>query len=393
MTKQEIQIDRVRAYLAQLTPPARRHLLAEIERLQAHGEDVPAAGMILAELRAEFRATSGADYRQGNPTRYFYRPLEPLLVDRTPAQANAGQISRESLASIWEWISEVALRTMARDYLDEMKLLIAADNRQEAAKVAHAFQTKVAKSLEISLASAVNVERVRAELARYTSSAAIFDDLHKILCGLRARDALAEFARGLPEKIKKFEGETFRKVQDRLKAFTAANAEAMPFALTMIARHLKTPWQLIRLATRMADSKKAADIAATPYAIAVSMVLDHLDMRREALCHALKQGQVVIAREILVDIYDIEYALRVRIDQLDGCEWGLRLNSLMKAVATPVEAEIQSIGESLHHVLGSHALHSHDTLAGRLTYLAWKGRDALTDSVAYCRKLVNQHQA
>jgi hypothetical protein len=61
MTKQEIQIDRVRAYLAQLTPPARRHLLAEIERLQAHGEDVPGADLILAELRAELRATGGAN--------------------------------------------------------------------------------------------------------------------------------------------------------------------------------------------------------------------------------------------------------------------------------------------------------------------------------------------
>lgn len=388
MTKQEIQIDRVRAYLAQLAAPARRHLLAEIERLQAHGENVPGAELILAELRAEFRATGGANYRQGNPTRYFYQPLQLLLVDRTPEQANAGQISRESLASIWEWISETALPTMARDYTEEMKLLIAADNKVDAAKVAHAFQTKAAKSLEIALASAGNAERVRAELARYTSSVAIFDDLHKILLGLQARDALAEFAKGLPEKIKKFEGEALGKVQDRLKAFTALHAEAMPFALTIIAGRLTSPWQLIRLATKMADSKKASDIAATPYAIAVPMVLDHLDARREALCHALKQKHVVIAREILVDIYDTEYALRVRIDELDGSEWGLRLNRLMKAVATSVEAEIQSIGGSLHHVLGSNALRSHDSLTGRLTYLAWKGRDAVTDSVAFCKKLV-----
>ena len=354
---------------------------------------MPGAAAILAELRAEFRATSGAHYRQGNPTRYFYRPIEPLLVDRTSEQANVGQISRESLASIWEWISEIALRTLARDYGDEMKLLIAADNRHEAGKVAQTFQTKVAKSLDISLASAGNVERVRAELACLTSSAAIFDDLRKIVCALRARDALAEFAKGLPGKIEKFEGETFAGVQDRLAAFTATHAEAMPFALTIIAARLKAPWQLMRLATKDAASKKAADIAATPFAIAVPMVLDHLDARLEALCHALKQEHVVIARAILTDIYDIEYALRVRIDELDGSEWGHRLDILMKAVAAPVEAEIHTIGASLHHILGSQALHSHDTLAGRLTYLAWKGRDAVTDSVAYCRKLVSQHQA
>lgn len=389
MTKQEIQIDRVRAYLAQLPPPARRHLLAEIERLQAHGESIPGADMIVAELRAEFRATSGTHYSQGNPTRYFYQPLELLLVDRASERANAGQISRESLASLWEWISEVALPTLARDYTNEMKVLIAADNKREAEKVAHAFQTKVAKSLEISLASPGNVARVRTELARYTSSAAIFDDLQKILRGLRVRDALGKFVGELPTKIEKFEGDVFGKVQGQLNAFAAAHAEATPFALTVITRRLKAPWQLMRLATKIAGSKKAADVAATPYAIAVSMVLDHLDARREALCHALKQRHIVIARDILVDIYDIEHALRVRIDRLDECEWGLRLDSLMKAVATPVEAEINTIGGTLHHILGSRALRSHNTLAGRLTFLAWKGRDALTDSVAYCRKLVN----
>jgi hypothetical protein len=388
MTKQDIQTDRVRDYLAQLVAPARRHLLAEIERLQAHGQTVPGAGQILAELRAEFRATSGAHYRKGNPSRYFYQPLEPLFVDRTPGQANAGQISRESLASIWEWIGDVALTTMARDYTEEMKLLIAADNRRDATKVAHAFQTKVAKSLEIALASPGGAERVRAELALYTSSAAIFKDLHKILCGLRARDALAEFAGKLPAGIEKFEGECLRKVQEQLEAFTAGHVEAMPFALTIIAGRLKSRWELMRLATKLSASKKATDIAATRYAIAIPMVLDHLDSRREALRHALKQQHVVIARDILVDIYDTEYALRVRIDQLDGSEWGRRLNRLMKAVATLVEAEVHSIGEELHHILGSNSLHSHDTLAGRLTYFAWKGRDALTDSVAYCRKLV-----
>ena len=393
MTKQDIQIDRIRAYLAQLSVSARRHLLAEIERLQAHGENVPGAAVIMADLRTEFRATPGAHYRQGNPTRYFYRPIEPLLVDRTSEQANAGQVSRDSLASIWEWISEVALRTLARDYGDEMKVLIAANNRHEAEKVAQTFQTKVAKSLDISLASAANVERVRAELARYTSSAGIFDDLCKIVGSLRARDALAEFAKGLPDKIGKFEGKTLAGVQDRLRAFTAAHADAMPFALTMIAARLKSPWQLMRLATKDAESKKVADIAATPFAIAIPMVLDHLDARREALFHALKHEHVVIAKAILTDIYDIEYALRVRIDDLDGCEWGQRLDRLMKAVAAPVEAEVHTIGAPLRHILGSQALHSHDTLAGRLTYLAWKGRDAVTDSVAYCRKLVSQHQA
>jgi hypothetical protein len=29
-------------------------------------------------------------------------------------------------------------------------------------------------------------------------------------------------------------------------------------------------------------------------------------------------------------------------------------------------------------------------LAGRLTYLAWKGRDAISDGAAYCKRLIRQ---
>jgi len=120
------------------------------------------------------------------------------------------------------------------------------------------------------------------------------------------------------------------------------------------------------------------------------MVLDQLDDKRLALRSALKIKRIPIARDILIDIYDIEYALRVRIDLLDECEWGQRLDGLMEAVATIVKTEVHTIPEGVRHVLSSRALHSHDTLSGRLIYVAWKSRDALIDGATYCRKLVRR---
>jgi hypothetical protein len=390
MARDETPNERIQEYLRRLTPQARSRLLAEAERLQLCGGDMPGSDFILAELRAEFRNKGQTHDRAGNPSRYFFQPLEPLLVDRAAESANSGQISRGSLATIWQWINENLLPTMARDYADTMKRAVATNNLREAQQVAQSFQIKVTKYLESTLTSADGAEHARAGLSVYTSSPAIFDDLTKMLSVLRARDALAEFSKALPSKIDEFEDEQFAKVIDLLNAFTAKHAEAMPFALTTVAKHLKTPWQLIRLATKIADSKNAADIAATPYAIAVSMVLDQLDDKRLALRRALKSNRIPIARDILIDIYDIEYALRVRVDLLDESEWGQRLDGLMEAVAALVQAEVHTIPEGLRHVLGSRALHSHDTLTGRLTYVAWKGRDALADGAAYCRKLVSE---
>jgi hypothetical protein len=96
-----IQAGRVQEYLKKLTPTARGNLLTELERLEACGEEMPGSEEILATLRAEFRMDESTQARAGNASRYFFAPLEPLLIDGAPEHANSGRILRGSLAPIW----------------------------------------------------------------------------------------------------------------------------------------------------------------------------------------------------------------------------------------------------------------------------------------------------
>ena len=93
-----------------------------------------------------------------------------------------------------------------------------------------------------------------------------------------------------------------------LDSFKKSHPQALPFALTLVASRLTPFWQLVRLATKAAASKSAADVAATPYACVVHMVLDQLDDRRLALRIALRHNRVLIARDRPV---------------LGGMAWGL----------------------------------------------------------------------
>jgi hypothetical protein len=147
---------------------------------------------------------------------------------------------------------------------------------------------------------------------------------------------------------------------------------------------------LVRLATKSAASKSPADVAAAPYACVVPMVLDRLDDKRLALRIALRHNRVLVARDLLTEVYDTEYALKVRIDGIENCEWGIRLQQLMDAIAALVSAEVSRFPSNVGHILGSRRLRSHDTLGGKLTYLAWKGRDAMQDGAAAFRKLIGQ---
>jgi hypothetical protein len=385
-----ILADRIQEFLQRLTPLARSNLLTELERLEVCGEEIPGSAEILARLRAEFRKGGPTQARVENPSRHFFGPLKPLLVDGAPEHANSGRIQRGSLAAIWEWISRDLLPTMARDYVNEIGVSIAANNPREARQVAATFQTKVVKYLESTLRSADAPDQTRARLGIYTASHAAYDDLTKMLCVLRTRDGLAKFNDALPAKIDRFDDARVSKITHLLDVLGKDHPDAIPFALALVANRLKTQWQLIRLATKAASSKNAADVAATPYAITVSMVLDWLEDKKSALHVALKNERVAVARAILAEVYDTEYAFQVRIDLLDGSEWGERLRDLMTAIAALVESEVARFPENVGHVLGSRSLRSHQSLAGRLTYLAWKGRDVVSGGAAYCRKLIGQ---
>jgi hypothetical protein len=382
-----IQTGRIDSYLQQLTPQARSSLLIELERLEACGAEVPGAAPLLENLRAEFRKSKKTHHRVANPSRHFFNPLEPLLVDGAPEHENSGRILRGSLAAIWEWISHDLLPTMAGEYVALMRPLIAADNQPEIRKAAAAFQTKIVAYLDSALASPEGAARARRQLATRTTLSAAYDDLTKMLSVLRARDALARFNEALPPSIQKLDDGEVLKITRLLHAF-GPHAEEIPFALALVAKRLKTPWQLIRLATKAAPSRNAADVAATSYAIAVTMVLDRLEDRRSALRVALQNNRMLVAKEILSDIYDTEYALQDCIDRLDQSDWGSRLDRLINSTAALVDAEIARFPDNVGHVLGSRRLHRHQSFAGRLSYLAWKGSDALRSGAARCLKVM-----
>jgi hypothetical protein len=267
------------------------------------------------------------------------------------------------------------LPTMARDYIEEMKPLIVADRQREARQVAATFQTKVAKYLESTLASADGINQTRTKLATYTASHAVYIDLTKMLSVLRARDALAKFSEALPAAIEKFDAVRVSRVTELLDDFGTKHREQLPFALALVANRLKPFWQLIHLATKIASSDSAADIAATPYAIAVSMVLDRLDDNRSALRAALRGERILVAKDLLTEIYDTEAALRARIDLDEESDWGKRLRNLMTTIAAMVETEVSRFPDNVGHVLRGWVSRSPQTLTGRLTSF-WRGRTA-----------------
>jgi hypothetical protein len=381
MTEAGLPSDRVRQYLKNISPQARKNLLAEIERMQMYGETMPGSDVLLAELRAEFRGSGETHDRLGNPSRHFFQPMEALFVNRPADRTCSGQISRGSLSPIWEWISNGLLPTMARDYCDTMRDALVKGEAAKARLIARDFQSKVLKSLEGTLDSDDGIKRARNGLARYTSSQAAFEDLKKVMAALQIRDGLEKLGRALPPKIDELHGKVLANVRGFLDAFAAEQgSEVLPFAVALVAKRLKTKWQLIRLATSTAQGKGTTAVAGSRFAISIVIVLDHLDDMRLGLKQALRNDRVQIAKENLADIYEIETALRDEIGHLETSDWGRKLDALMSQVAADLDAEFHRLPEGTHHILGSVQRHG---AHGALSLLVRKGRDALRGLVSH----------
>jgi hypothetical protein len=380
-----MRIDRIWEFVQRFSPLTRSCLLTELERMEMCGIDMPGSADLQAKLRAELRP-DGANDNAPTPSRYFFAPLDPLLVDGAPEHANSGRISRSSLIPIWEWISRDLLPMMARDYNEQMIPLIAANKTREPQQAAATFQSKVAKSLEGNLSSVAGAERARSRLAFYTASPSVYGDLVKMMGALRATEALTKFGAALPQSIPKFDDARVAKVTALLDSFRKQNPNAVPFALALVAGRLKTPRELMHVATKTARSRSAADVAATPYAIAISMVLDQIDDKRVALLLALRKNRVTIARDVLADINRTEAALRVGIREFDATEWGKRMAEIRDAINALVEAELNRFPDQLGHVLELRNSRGNAFLTG----LIGKGRDAISDGAFFCKRLIGQ---
>ena len=172
------------------------------------------------------------------------------------------------------------------------------DKQREARQAAATFQTKVVKSMENMLAS----PRKRRPDSRQAR------DLYGVSRRLRRPDQNAQRAarsRGTRQVERGAAGASSPasktpKSPRSLRCWTHLQRpipSRLPFALTLVASRLKTHWQLIRLATKAARTKNAADVAGAPYAAAVPWCSTawktsarHAAHRAQAGAHSRRQG-------------------------------------------------------------------------------------------------------
>ncbi|SHN62299.1 hypothetical protein [Bradyrhizobium erythrophlei] len=339
--------ERLRDYLAQLSPQSQALLMREFERAIDRGEETTIANFVLEQLRKIVRsADDEARPRSDSPARLLFRPLEPFLVENN-APVRVGQIRRTSLPPVWQWVAREGARDLAGAL--DMALSRGPENgtSPEIESATRKLQLAVAEALLAATAAGADDRRVLARIGPPD----VIEDVPSIATVLRARETVDTLNSRLPSYMRAFNDAQLSSVADVLNVPSLQTPQLLPFALSMVMQRLAAPWQIIRLAIRMAASDDEMRVASTPYGMAVSIALHDLFCLAATLRADIKRGRFAEVSEHLKTLHDGVRGLRTELDLRQDSAWGRQLASIRADISSALQSEIDSVPGRVRRLL------------------------------------------
>ena len=256
--------ERLRDYLAQLPPQSQALLMREFERAIERGEDTTVATFVLEQLRKVVRGTDDeAQPRTNDPARLVFRPLEPFLVEAN-FPVRPGQIRRASVVPVWQWLIRDGAPDQAREFEAVLERVSKGGTSSDLEAAIRKLQLAAADAILKIASPAAGGDKQRS-MAR-VGSPDVIADLLPIGLVLQAREALDTLNSRLPSYLRILADQQIGVVSTALNVGSLQTPQLLPFALSLVMQRLAAPWQIIRLAIKMAGSDDEIRVAATPLA-------------------------------------------------------------------------------------------------------------------------------
>ncbi|WP_035699663.1 hypothetical protein [Bradyrhizobium genomosp. I (2014)] len=383
----QTSIERLREYLAQLPPQAQALLMREFERALERGQDTAVATLVLEQLRKIVRKTEADEApppRTDDLSRLLFQVLEPFLVE-AGAPVRVGQIRRSSLQPIWQWLG----RDGAPDKVSEFEAVLSrmpADNAGQVEAQASRLQTVAADAI-FELTGPGGGDKSRA-LAR-VGPPNVIEDLYSIGAVLQVREAIAAVNEKLPRFLRAFGDPQIASVTSALNIPALQTPQMLPFALSMVVERMTAPWQIIRLAIKIAASDDEIRVAATPYGVAVTIALHDLSCVAAILRMDIKRGHFDNVAGNLKTLHDGVRGLRTELDLRNDSAWGKQLTSIRADISNALQSEIDSVPGRVRRILRQRP--EKDIPPGaRVDGTEVEETVALIDFVATCRNYASE---
>ncbi|MET3844965.1 hypothetical protein [Bradyrhizobium sp. OAE829] len=381
--------ERLRDYLAQLPPQAQALLMRSFERAIERGEEVAVATLVLEQLRKVVRGTEEDEEvrpRTDDPARLLFRPIEPFLVESN-FPMRQGQIRRTSLLPVWQWLARDGAPEQARAFEAALAEIRQSGSTAGLEAETRKFQLAAADAIAKVAAPVQGDDRQRS-LARI-GPPNVVEDFLSIGSVLRAREAMDTLGSRLPSQLRGLSESQIASVTSALNVPSLQTPQLLPFALSLIMQRLAAPWQIIRLAIKMAASDDEIRVAATPYGIAVTLALHDLSFLAACLRTDIRRGQFDNVSEQLKTLHDGVRGLRTELDLRNDSTWGKQLTSIRADISNSLQSEIDSVPGRVRRILRQRA-DKDISSAPKIDATDVEETAALIDFVAVCRTYASE---
>jgi hypothetical protein len=379
--------ERLRDYLAQLPPQSQALLMREFERAIERGEDTTVATFVLEQLRKVVRgADEEARPRTDDPARLVFRPLEPFLVEGNLPR-RLGQVRRASLLPIWQWLVRDGAPDQTREFEAALARMRQAGTAHEVEPAVRRFQLAAADAI-CKIATPMPGGDKQRGLSR-VGPPDVIEDMLPIGSVLQAREALDALAGRLPGFLRVFAEAQITSVSTALNVPSLQTPIMLPFALSLVMQRLTAPWQIIRLAIKMAASDDEIRVVATPYGVAVTIALHDLSCLAASLRADIKRGHFETVADQLKTLHDGVRGLRTELDLRNDSAWGKQLQSIRADISNALQSEIDSVPGRVRRILRQRP--DKDIPAGaKVDPSEVDETAALIDFVAVCRTYASE---
>jgi hypothetical protein len=383
----QTSIERLRDYLGQLPPQSQAMLMREFERAIERGQDTTVASLVLEQLRKLVRGTDEeAMPRSENAARLLFRPLEPFLIDgKLPVRP--GQVRRSSLLPVWNWLIRDGAPELANEFQAALGRMRETGATSELELAVRKLQLAAADAIFRIASPGSGGDKQRA-LAR-VGPPEVIEDLLPIGSVLRAREVLDTLNARLPSYLRIFADSQIAAVSNSLAVASLQTPQLLPFALSLVMQRLTAPWQIIRLALKVAGSDDEIRVAATSYGVAVSMTLHDLSILAASLRADIKRGRFENVAEHLKNLHDGVRGLRTELDIRNDSAWGRQLAAVRADISDALQSEIDSVPGRVRRLLRQRP--DKDIPAGAsVDPTEVEETAALIDFVAVCRTYASE---
>jgi len=333
--------DALRQFLSDLPPPAAVKLMDAVE-----SGTLPAThlGLPIEEIRAALGSALAKmkGKRDGTLTdlRLFTAPFEDFLFDGERKEKEAGLIPRSSVEPIWNWITKELIPDTFPAMAARIEKHIASGDK-EALRAAVTVLLQAAGS-----AMTAAIERCDTD-TKYANTTAtrlggydVVADAREVADVFVILDEMQEMQESVPRHIRAFDDRMVSGVRDLYDDLYERDADRAIYLALAVMGRLDCPWQILRLARKVAQKSDDTMISRTDFSILGERLIRRLEMIAsyfENLRPGLSDLEELHLQ--IIEFSELSKGITREIELLRIGNWGQRLLKARNVISTAISDE------------------------------------------------------